>query len=327
MGLRHAALAHVDRPVSPRATLVTGASGMLGRRLVDALLERGERVVVLQRAATERDGCHVVVGDVADGALLARTVVEHEVATVFHLAAQTIAGVARAAPAETFATNVGGTVAVLEAARAGGVARTVVASTDKVYGADAAQPSTEDLALRAAAPYEASKAAADLIARSYWPAYGLPVAVARLTNLYGCGDRHASRLIPELVAASLGSRAPKVRSDGTPERDFLHVGDAVAACLALAGALDREDGGPSARGEAFNAGSGRPTSVREVVDTLGRVAGTPLDVVYDPTHATPGELGRQHVDIGKIERVCGWTPQVELEEGLRRTLEWYRATR
>jgi CDP-glucose 4,6-dehydratase len=319
-------VADVGRAVSTGSTFVTGASGLLGGWLVDALLQRGERVVVLQREATPREGCEVVSGDVTDGDLLTRTVAEQEVQTVFHLAAQTIPGAAHAAPAATFATNIAGTVAVLEAARLGGVGRTVVASTDKVYGGRARPPYTEDLALDATGPYEISKASADAIARSYWPTYGLPVAVVRLSNVYGGGDRHGSRLIPELVAAALDGRAPQIRSDGSPERDFVYVEDAAAACLAIAGALGGR-GGPAACGEAFNAGSGRPVSVHEVVDAVGRVAGAPLAPSYEPAGAVPEQHARQYVDIAKIARVCGWTPEVGLEEGLRRTLQWYAARR
>jgi CDP-glucose 4,6-dehydratase len=314
------------------STFVTGAYGMLGGWLVRALLDRGERVVVLKRdgssgSALELDGsearCTVVRGDVTDAALMARTVVEQEVGTVFHLAAQTIVGTANDSPAPTFATNIQGTSAILEAARLGAAQRVIVAASGMAYGEQATLPYTEEMALRPRHPYEVSKAATDLVARSYWHTFGLPVATTRLTNVYGGGDRNPSRLIPELVAAILESRAPRIRSDGTPERDFLYVEDAVAAYLAIADALDRE-GAPTARGEAFNAGGGRPVSVREVVETLGRVAGAPLDVVYDPANTIPGEISRQYVDVRKIERVCGWAPQVDLEEGLRRTLDWYR---
>jgi CDP-glucose 4,6-dehydratase len=318
-----------------RATFVTGAYGMVGAWLVGALLERGERVVVLRRgraagSALVLEGlearCEVVPGDVADAALMARVVAQHDVGTVFHLAAQTIAGAARAAPAPTFAANIGGTWSVLEAARRGGVERVVVAASVQAYGEHATLPYTEDMALQPRYPYDVSKAATDLVARSYWHTFGLPVATTRLVNVYGGGDRNGSRLIPELVAATLAGRAPRIRSDGTPERDFLYVEDAVAAYLAIADALDREAGdGPSARGEAFNGGGGRPISVREVVDTLGRVAGRPLEAVYDPAQTTPGETSRQYVDITKIRETCGWTPKVDLEEGLRRTLAWYAA--
>jgi CDP-glucose 4,6-dehydratase len=317
--------------MSTGSTFVTGASGMLGGWLVGALLDRGERTVVLQHGPASGPvdpRCHVVCGDVADAALMAQTVVDHGIETIFHLAAQSTVGTAGASPAATYTTNIAGTWAVLEAARLGGARRAVVAASDMAYGEHATLPYTEDMALRPRHPYEVSKAAADLIARSYWHTFGLPVATTRFANVYGGGDRNPSRLIPELVAAALEGRAPRIRSDGTPERDFLYVEDAVAAYLAIADALDRDDdGAPTARGEAFNAGGGRPVSVREVVETLGRVAGTPLDAVYDPANTTPGEIARQYVDVAKIERVCGWTPQVDLEEGLRRTLEWYAARR
>jgi CDP-glucose 4,6-dehydratase len=331
-----AAVEDVDERMSTKSTFVTGAYGMLGGWLVRALLDRGHRVVVLKRdraigSALETEGlearCHVVHGDVADAALMARVVVEEEVGTIFHLAAQTIVGAANQSPASTFTTNITGTWAVLEAARTGGAQRVVVAASDKAYGEHATLPYTEDMALQPRFPYDVSKAATDLIARSYWSTFGLPVATTRFANLYGGGDLNPSRLIPELVAAVLDGRAPRIRSDGTPERDFLYVEDAVDAYLAIAAALDRPAGPDSARGEAFNAGGGRPISVREVVDTLGRVAGAPLNAVYDPASTTPGEISRQYVDVGKIERVCGWRPRVGLEEGLRRTLDWYRTRR
>lgn len=314
-----------------RSTFVTGAYGLLGGWLCRALLERGDRVTVLRRdrapgsllAAEGLEArCTVVTGDVADGELMARVVAEQEVDTVFHLAAQTLVGPARVDPTGTFRTNITGTWSVLEAARRGGVRRVVVAASDKAYGASDRLPYTEDLPLRAQFPYDVSKACTDLLARSYWPSFGLPVATTRFANLYGPGDLNPSRLIPELLRAVLEGRAPAIRSDGTPERDYLYVEDAVAAYLAIADALDDPRAG--ARGEAFNAGGGRPVSVREVVEVVGRVAGAPLEVTFDPSRATPGEIDRQYVDTTKIARVCGWAPRVGLEEGVRRTLAWYR---
>jgi CDP-glucose 4,6-dehydratase len=340
VGGRRAAVAHLGahaRVSGPSgSTLVTGAYGMLGGHLVAALLARGERVVVLKRdravgTLLESEGlearCHVVHGDVADEGLMHRVVAEEEVATIFHLAAQTIVGSARTAPASTFHTNIRGTWAVMEAARLGGARRVVVAASDKAYGSHDTLPYTEDMALQPVFPYDVSKAATDLIARSYWHTYALPVATTRFANLYGGGDLNPSRLIPELIAAALDGRAPHLRSDGTPERDYLHVQDAVGAYLAIADALDDPDPARGARGEAFNAGGGRPVSVREVVDTLERAIGTPLHATYDPANTTPGEIDRQYVDIAKIRRVCGWSPQVSLEEGLRRTHDWYAARR
>ena len=313
-------------------TLVTGAYGMLGTWLTAALLGRGERVVVLKRdravgSALALEGleerCHVVHGDLADAGLLARAVVEEEVDAVFHLAAQTIVGAASRSPVSTFESNIRGTWNVMEACRAGGVRRVVVAASDKAYGAHDDLPYREDMALEPKYPYDVSKAATDLIARSYWHTFGVPVATTRFANIYGGGDLNRSRLIPELVDAVLAGRAPVIRSDGSPERDFLYVDDAVAAYLAIADALD--DG--VARGEAYNAGGGRPHSVREVVETLIRVAGASVEPEFRGAGVPAGEIDRQYVDASKLREATGWEPRVGLEEGLRRTLQWYRTHR
>lgn len=313
-----------------RGVFVTGAYGLLGAWLTRALVERGDRVVVLQRDRAPRsallldgveDVLDVVHGDLNDDGLVARALGEYEIDTVFHLAAQTIVGTANRSPLSTFESNIRGTWTLLEACRLHGAERVVVAASDKAYGASATLPYREEMPLDPRYPYDVSKAATDMIARSYWHTFGLPVAVTRFANLYGGGDLNRSRLIPEAIGAALAGRAPVIRSDGSPERDFLYVEDAVEAYLRLADALDRDD----ARGEAFNAGGGRPHTVRDVVARICALAGT--NVVPDVRGSgTPdGEIDRQYVDASKLRALTGWEPRVELDEGLSRTLEWYRA--
>ena len=313
-----------------RRVFVSGAYGMLGAWLSAALLERGAAVIVLRR--DERPGsaltltgteprCTVVHGDLLDADLIERTIGEHEADTVFHLAAQTIVGTANRSPRSTFESNVRGTWNVLEACRLHGVERTVVAASDKAYGPSDVLPYTEEVPLRARHPYDASKAAADLIARSYWHTYELPVAVTRFANIYGGGDQNRSRLIPEAVAAVLEGRAPVVRSDGSPERDYLYVDDAVSAYLAIADLLDAGAAG----GEAFNGGSGVPRSVLEVIGAVCTAAGVDVTPDLRGTGTPAGEIDRQWVDPSKLTGLSGWQPQVGLDEGLRRTIEWYRA--
>ena len=311
--------------------LVTGARGFAGAWLARALLERGERVVSFDKGRDERpvstlslleiDGDVVdVVGDLGDGAELRTLLRGQGVDSVFHLAAETIVGTVQASPVRGFETNVRGTWTLLDACLAEGVGRVVVASSDKAYGAHPELPYRESFALQATAPYEASKAAADIIARSYWHSYGLPVAVTRFANIYGGADLNFSRLVPEAVCAALDGRAPVLRSDGSPERDFLYVEDAAAAYLAIADALDREE----VRGEAFNAGGGRPYAVGEVVALIARLSGTGVEPDIQGSGNPDGEIDRQYVDPSKLGEVCGWGPVIDLEEGLRRTIEWYR---
>lgn len=311
--------------------LVTGARGFVGAWLARGLLDRGERVVSLDRERGDRPTSTLrllgvetdvedVTGDLCDAELVERLLRDHSIDRVFHLAAETIVGTVRESPVRGFETNVRGTWTVLEACRRVGVAGVVVASSDKAYGAHEQLPYREDFALRATAPYEASKAAADVIARSYWHSYALPVAVTRFANVYGGGDLNFSRLVPETVCAALDGRSPVLRSDGSPQRDLLHVEDAASAYLAIGDDLGRDD----VRGEAFNAGGGRPHAVGEVVRMILELAGSDLEPEIRGSGNPAGEIDRQWVDATKLRDACGWAPQVELREGLRRTVEWYR---
>jgi CDP-glucose 4,6-dehydratase len=318
--------------LSGRSVLVTGAYGLLGSWLVKALLEQDVSVTVLRRDDTARSALSrlgleapidVVHGDICTDGLIARTLAEYEIDTVFHLAAQTIVPTANRSPISTFETNIRGTWMVLEACRIHGTERVIVASSDKAYGAHAELPYREDFALQPRFPYDVSKAATDLLARSYWHTWQLPVAVTRFANLYGGGDPNGSRLVPEAVGAALSGRSPVVRSDGSPERDFLYVEDAVLAYLAIWESLGRGQG----RGEAFNAGGGRPHRVLEVVNLICRLAGTGVEPDVRGVGTPPGEIERQWVDYAKLRELTGWEPAVALEDGLARTIEWYRAHR
>jgi CDP-glucose 4,6-dehydratase len=259
---------------------------------------------------------------------VARALSEYDVDSVFHLAAQTLVPTANRGPTATFETNVRGTWALLEACRLHGTERVIVASSDKAYGAHEGLPYQEHFALQPRYPYDVSKAAADLLARSYWHTWQLPVAVTRFANLYGGGDTNRSRLVPEAVTAALAGRAPVVRSDGSPERDFLYVEDAVAAYLAIWDALDPAPGAagaaPAAAGEAFNAGGGCPHRVLDVVELVCRLAGTGVSPDVQGAGTPAGEIDRQWVDYSKLKGLTGWEPRVDLEEGLRRTLDWHR---
>jgi CDP-glucose 4,6-dehydratase len=322
--------------VAGESVLVTGAYGLLGSWLTKGLLDAGAIVTVIRRDETPGSALrtlgleqhvNVVHGDITADALIQRALAEYEVTTVFHLAAQTLVPTANRSPLSTFETNIRGTWLLLEACRMQQTRRVIVAASDKAYGPHDQLPYEEHFALQPLYPYDVSKAATDLIARSYWHTFQLPVAVTRFANLYGGGDTNPSRLVPEAVTAAINGRAPIVRSDGSPERDFLYVEDAVDAYLAIAEALidPAGTGGPGpAAGEAFNAGAGRPHRVLDVVKLICRLAGTGVEPDVRGAGTPAGEIDRQYVDASKLTELTGWKPQTSLEDGLARTIAFYR---
>jgi CDP-glucose 4,6-dehydratase len=264
--------------------------------------------------------CVIATADLTDHPSIRRVLNEHQVTDVFHLAAQTIVGVANRAPLSTWESNIRGTYTLLEACREhGALRRIVVASSDKAYGDHDELPYREDFGLRARFPYDVSKACTDMIARSYAVTYGLPVAVTRLANVYGPGDLNWSRLVPDTARALADGGPPIIRSDGTPERDYLYVEDAVDAYLTVAASLDR----PEMRGRAWNAGWGTPVTVLELVRRLIEVSGRDVEPEIRGEGTPQGEIGRQYLDSTALREELGWEPGWDLARGLPPTWEWY----
>ena len=309
--------------------LVTGAQGFVGSWLAKRLLDEGAEVHTLIRdvhpeSHYQADGigarCHELPADLVDYEALTRVLNEHDIRAVFHLAAQTIVGTANRSPLSTFEANIRGTYTLLEAVRAVGAAeRVVVASSDKAYGSHKTLPYQEDFPLQPDFPYDVSKAATDMIARSYAKTYALPVAVTRLANVYGGGDINWSRIVPDSIRSLLRGERPVLRSDGTPERDYIYVEDAVGAYLAIADSLDS----PGNHGRAWNAGAGRPVSVRELVDRLIAVSGRDVEPDIRGEGTPAGEIDRQFLDSTAINTELGWSPEWDLDRGLRATWDWY----
>ncbi len=313
-----------DRPV-----LVTGMTGFVGSAMAARLVGAGARVVGLVRddvAASHgtwrafADRVTVVYGDLECGALLERTINEYAIQVVYHLGAQTIVGTANRSPRSTLKANIEGTWNVLEACRGKPHVRAVVvASSDKAYGVHRTLPYREEFPLQPLYPYDVSKACADLLAQCYYHTYHLPVVVTRCANIYGPGDLNVSRIVPETIRSVLQGQRPIIRSDGTPERDYLYVDDAVDLYLLLAEQIEKT------RGEVFNAGQGQPISVRRLVQTILRLAHAQhVRPEVQGTGRLPGEIVRQWLDSRKVQRVVGWAPKVSLETGLRKTIAWHR---
>lgn len=309
--------------------LVTGSTGVVGGWLVRRLVEMGSDVVILLRdepahAQLFRSGDLELVtrvrGQLEDGQLLERILVDYDIRLVFHLGAQTQVVTAERSPLHTLEANVRGTYQLLEAARR--QARppaVVIASSDKAYGASETLPYTELHPLAGRGIYEASKSAADLIAMAYGTSYQLPIAIARCGNIYGGGDLNWDRIVPSTIRSLLANRRPILRSDGRPRRDYLYVQDAVSAYLRLAEGVLSGD----AAGEAFNFGHNRPVSVLELVHELQDILGR-QDLEPVILGGASDEIADQYLDASKAARELAWRPVFGLREGLTETVDWYR---
>jgi CDP-glucose 4,6-dehydratase len=269
-----------------------------------------------------RERCTLAEGTLTDLSGMRRVLAEHKPDTLIHLGAQTQVKRANEDPYTTWETNVRGSYTLLEALRQhSGVDRIVVASSDKAYGAHRDLPYREGHALRASYPYDVSKAATDLIARSYAATYGMPIAVTRLANVYGPGDVNWARVIPDTARALVRGERPVILSDGTPERDYLYVEDAAEAYLAVLGSLDD----PANYGRAWNAGCGQPRSVLEVVKLMIQISGHDVEPEMRG-EGLEGELDRQFLDPTAIRQELGWAPKWDMASGLRAAYAWYEQT-
>lgn len=313
-----------DRPV-----LVTGGTGLVGGWLVNRLVEAGADVVCLVRdwvpqsqllGGELQHRVRLVRGDVCDQQLLERALGEYEVSTVIHLAAQTIVGIANRNPISTFEANIQGTWALLEACRRSPkVSEIVVASSDKAYGECLDLPYNETTPLQGKHPYDVSKSCADLLAQSYAHTYGLPVVITRCGNFYGGGDLNWNRIVPGTIRSILRDERPLIRSDGLFVRDYFYVEEGADVYMRLAEELARR---PELRGEAFNFSNELQVTVLDLVARILARMNSRLEprVLGEASN----EIRHQYLSAVKARELLNWSPRFSLDEGLDRTIEWYR---
>jgi len=313
-----------DRPV-----MVTGATGLVGSATVRSLAEIGASVVALVRDWVPQseavrggvlEGVTVVRGDVRDRDTIERTMGEYEIDVVLHLAAQTIVGTANRNPISTFESNIQGTWNVLEACRRSPQVKSIViASSDKAYGDQDVLPYNEDTRLEGRHPYDVSKSCADLIAQAYGKTYGLPVAITRCGNFYGGGDLNWSRLVPGTIRSVIRGERPVIRSDGQYVRDYFYVEDGVAAYLLLAQEIAKR---AELHGMAFNFSNEIQVTVLDLVTRILRAMDSNLEP--DVRNEASNEIRHQYLSAERARRVLNWSAQFTLDEGLARTIGWYR---
>ncbi len=313
-----------DRPV-----FVTGGTGLVGSWLCRRLVEAGADVVCLVRdwvpaSELSRSGTmgkiRVVRGDVCDQALMERALGEYEVDTVIHLAAQTIVGIANRNPVSTFESNIQGTWALLEACRRSPKVKSiVVASSDKAYGDCDKLPYDETTPLEGRHPYDVSKSCSDLIAQAYAKSYGLPVVITRCGNFYGGGDLNWNRIVPGTIRSILRNERPIIRSDGKFVRDYFYVEEGARAYMMLAEKLAKDS---SLIGEAFNFSNELQVTVLDLVARIQKAMGSSLEP--DVRNEASNEIIHQYLSAKKARERLSWAPELSLEDGLARTVTWYK---
>ncbi len=311
-----------------RSVFLTGGTGFLGSYLAKALVQKGANLVALIRdnvpksnlySTEEYKAVTFVTGDLTDLGLMERILAEYEIDTVFHVAAQAIVGVANRNPVSTFESNIRGTWSVLEACRRNPLVRRIVlASSDKAYGDQLQLPYDETMPLQGKHPYDVSKSCTDLIAQAYHNTYGLPVCITRCGNLYGGGDLNFSRIIPQTIRSILNAQQPVIRSDGTFVRDYFYVEDAVDAYILLAEKIEELNLG----GEAFNFGNENQFTVLEVVQKILDSMGSDFMPVI--LNQGSNEIKSQYLSAEKARRILNWAPNHSLDEGVKKTIRWYK---
>lgn len=314
-----------------KRVLVTGADGFMGSHLTERLLELGARVSVYVRG-NSINGTHIftlkniphlekrfrsiLTGDLGsiDAVDLIR---DDQPQVIMHLAADAYVPNSFAHPVEVFESNLTATLNILVAARKiKGLERVVCTSSSEIYGTARYAPIDEDHPLNPTSPYAASKVAADRAAYSFANTYGLPVAIIRPFNTYG--PRHTYDVIPKFIALALAGKPLTVHGTGKQTRDFTYVDDMIRGFLLMGSRKE-------AVGRAVNFGTGTDVSVKVIADKIIKISGSSSKIVYTPDRAA--QVHRLICGYGLARKLFGFKPEVSIDEGLRRNIEWARAHR
>ena len=309
-----------ERSFGGRRILVTGGAGFVGGAVVKRLVDAGAKVTVLDDLFTGQpetipSAAQFVQGTVTDEKLVNELVKESTL--VFHMAARNIIASTKN-PRDDFATNIGGTLNVLMAAREARVERVVYTSSTSVYGNPRSIPINEEDGVVPLSPYAVSKLGGEHYCLAFYESYGVSVACVRYSNIYGPGQRPDNPycgVVAKFLASAAAGQPLTIHGDGGQTRDFTYIDDAVDATLLAAVQ-------PRAEGDVFNVGTGIETSVNALTDAIGQAMGRDL-IVERIDRRDIDNIRRRVVSIEKARRMLRWSPQVTLEDGLRRTVEWF----
>lgn len=311
-----------------RNVLVTGYEGFLGSNMTKQLINYKAKVVGLDILTKRKwnilnkknlDKIEIIRGSVVNHKLLNQIFGKYNIEFVFHLAAEAIVGKCLKYPRKAFSSNIQGTWNILEVCRNNSTIRgIVVTSSDKAYGIKNRLPYKENDSLAGSHPYDVSKSCGDLLAHTYFSTYNLPVCVTRCGNIYGPGDFNFSRIVPDTIRSILKNKQLVIRSDGNFTRDYIYVDDVVMGYLLLAEKMEKSN----LFGEAFNFSNETPVSVLNLVKSIYKIAGKSPN--YRVLNQAEYEIPHQYLSAKKAKKILNWRPGYKLEEGLKRTIQWYK---
>lgn len=311
-----------------KRVFITGFEGFLGSHLSETLLFAGAKLwgldIKTDRKETilldsELKKIKVIKGSVENFSLLSKIIQENKIEFIFHLAAESLVENCLEKPRRAFSTNIKGTWNILEASRKNPAFKAIIiASSDKAYGELKPLPYKETSPLLGCHPYDVSKSCGDLLAQTYSHSFNLPIGITRCGNIFGPGDFHFSRIVPETIRSALTDKTLLIRSDGRFTRNYIYVEDIIKGYLLLAEKMQKL----KLSGEAFNFSYQKPTSVLQLVKTIYKLCNKKPS--YKIQNLAQCEIKNQYLSSEKAKKILGWRPKYNLEQGLKKTIKWYK---
>ncbi len=312
-----------------KVVLITGINGFVGSNLANELVKQNALVIGITRSydvnpnlKIDNSGKITIIhGDITNNKMIKYIFDKYLVNIVFHLAGQPIVSHANENPLETFNSNIIGTLNILEASRdCKNLSALILASSSKLYDEKEIPPYTEETPLFARLPYDSSKMCMELIAKFYFESYKVPIGISRFNNIYGEGDINFTRIIPNTIKSVIENKVPIIKSDGSPIKEYNYIGDIVNSYLTFAKILSNGE----FHGEVFNFGSGERISVINLVNKIIKLSDKKINPEVKGNPYRTEKISEQYLSSEKAKKLLGWNPEIELDVGLKKTIDWYK---